>query len=56
MEPLSLKVSVEVTPEDISKGDTDLENPIAVMWGMKHPELVKEYSKRQYSSESHWGL
>jgi len=42
--------------DEIAQGDKDLENPIAVMWGMKHPEVFKEFGERQYSAESHWGI
>ena len=48
--------AADVTMDEIAKGDADLENPIAVMWGKKHPEVFKEFEERQYPSESHWGI
>jgi len=35
-----------VTDEDISKGDNDIENPLATIFGQKHPEIMAHYSER----------
>lgn len=42
----------DVTVDDMEKASSSIENPLAVLWGQKHPEIMKNYSERQYESES----
>jgi hypothetical protein len=35
-----------VTDEEISKGDDDIENPLAIIYGKNHPELMEKYAVR----------
>ena len=45
----------EVSVADIANGDNDIENPLAVIYGQRHPEIMQHYSEWQYDSESHYG-
>lgn len=45
----------DVTEEDIENADQDIENPLAKLFGEKHPEIMQHYSERQYESESYPG-
>ena len=42
----------EVSMEDIASGDVDIENPLAVIFGQKHPEIMQKYAVRQYDDSS----
>ena len=55
MEEAIKKQLPDVTDEDIANGDQDIENPLAMLFGEKHPEIMSAYSERQYSSESYPG-
>lgn len=55
MEEQIKKALPDVTEEDIENGDQDIENPLAKIFGEKHPEIMQHYSERQYESESYPG-
>lgn len=38
--------------EDIATADQDIENPLAVIYGQKHPEIMQHYAVRQYDDSS----
>lgn len=55
MEEAIKKALPDVTEEDIENADQDIENPLAKIFGEKHPEIMAHYSERQYESESYPG-